>query len=562
MIIIMKVFIQGTGSFTNRLAISFRSLLAALVVLCAGNARAQFSPPGGVYSGPTNVPLQSWSFDDPTNWTDDLGYAPVSFTNLNWSYLGDGASLVVATNAPAWLQYNVYENNGTTNLTVNSGSVTFWFAAAWSSTNAGGTGPGEWAQLFDVGEWTTNSSYGYWGLSLDPAGQNLWFVSRDGAGNTYTLSAPSSWTTNYFHFVALTYCRTNVAIYLDGVLATNDPGGLSLWPGSEVLSNGVFFGSDTNGQMQAQGLFNTVQTYNYPLSPNDVQTIFDWNFTWYEIDPLNLVMADITSASSTQTTFTPINDVITGPGNLQLIGSAATCSSGTNAWNVWLTNVVAWAVGNGTMNIQFTIEGGSNGVPFDVFANSVLSFGPNGVPWAWEGQGYPCFTYLLTGMPTNACFLILGTPQDSDGDGLTDAYEMLVSKSNPASYSTDGTSMADGWEVLYFGHIGVSPNGDPDGDGLTTYQEWLMNSQGYNPVKWNSFTNSVVGDGFQNYSGDGLPNLMQASFGGNMLTNNVTWKVNISGDGLSDEYKTLVNLNTNSAATVTGLPAYSQNPVP
>ena len=98
--------------------------------------------------GPTNAPLDSWSFNDHTNWTSDLGYAPVSFTNLNFAHLGNGASLVVDTNVPAWLQYNVYESDGTTNLTVDSGTVTFWFApSSWSSTNAGGTGPGEYGRL-------------------------------------------------------------------------------------------------------------------------------------------------------------------------------------------------------------------------------------------------------------------------------------------------------------------------------------------------------------------------------------------------------------------------------
>jgi len=561
----MNAFNCGNQSPTNRLAVSVRSLLVAVLLLCAGSVLAQIGPPGGGYSSPTNVPLQSWSFADQTNWTDDAGYAPISFTNLNSSWLGNGNSLVVDTNLPVWLQYNVWESDGTTNLTVDSGTVTFWFASSsWSSTNAGGTGPGEWTQLVDVGEWTTNAAYGYWGLSIDPAGQNLWFVSQDGEGNTYTLSTPASWTTNYFHYVALTYCSTNVSIYLDGELATNDPGGLSIWPTSSVLSNGVFFGSDTNGQMEAQGLFNTVQTYNYPLPASDVQTIFNWNYTWYEMDPLNLAMADIVSAPTSQTTYTPFNDVITGPGNLQLIGSASSCVDGTNAYNVWITNAVATVSGSGSnnMSVTFTIEGGSNGVPFDVFANSVLSFGPGGVPWAWEGQGYQCTTYRLNNLPNTACFLILGTPQDFDHDGLTDAYEILVSKTNPYTNSTDGTGMYDGWEVLYFGQVGVAPNGDPDGDGLTTYQEWLMNSQGYNPVQWHSFTNSVVGDGYQNYSGDGLANLMQVSFGGNILTNNPTWKVNTIGDGLSDEYKTMVGLSTNSAAAVTGLPTYSQNPVP
>jgi hypothetical protein len=280
------------------------------------------------------------------------------------------------------------------------------------------------------------------------------------------------------------------------------------------------------------------------------------------MDPLNVAMFSIASGSSSQTTFTPNSDVIIGPGNLLWVTNLTSgCEDGPTPWTVWLTNVVAKAAGNGTMKLQFTIAGGSNGVPFDVFVNSQLSFGPDGVPWSWEGQGYQCNTYLLT-VPSTTCFLILGTPQDSDGDGLTDAYESLVSKSNPDVYSTDGTGMADGWEVLYFGHTGVAPNGDPDGDGLTTFQEWLMNAQGYNPVKWNSFTNSVVGDGYQNYSGDGLANLMQASFGGNMLTNTPTWKVDTDGDGLPNEYKVMVGVSTNSPPSAPGLPSYSQNPVP
>jgi hypothetical protein len=305
-----------------------------------------------------------------------------------------------------------------------------------------------------------------------------------------------------------------------------------------------------------------VQTYNAPLSAGDVQTLFNGILPYYKMDPVNMAMIRIASASSAQTTFTPNSDVITGSGNLQwLAANTNNCEDGPTAWTVWLTNVVARAAGKGTMNLQFTIAGGADGIPFDVFVNSQLSFGPGGVPWAWEGQGYHCNTYLLT-VPSSTCFLILGTPQDSDGDGLTDAYELLVSKSNPNAYSTDGTGMADGWEVLYFGQTGVSPAGDPDGDGLTTFQEWLMNSQGYNPVKWNSFTNSVVGDGYQNYSGDGLANLMQASFGGNMLTNNPTWKVDTDGDGLPNEYKVMVGVSTNSPPSAPGLPNYSPNPVP
>jgi hypothetical protein len=61
---------------------------------------------------------------------------------------------------------------------------------------------------------------------------------------------------------------------------------------------------------------------------------------------------------------------------------------------------------------------------------------------------------------------------------LTDAYELLVSHTNPNLYSTDGTGMSDGWEIQYFGHIGVDPNADPAGDGLSNYQKFMA---GLNP---------------------------------------------------------------------------------
>jgi hypothetical protein len=255
--------------------------------------------------------------------------------------------------------------------------------------------------------------------------------------------------------------------------------------------------------------------------------------------------------------------VITGPGDLESNGVALNCETNSNPYFVWITNVVETIATNGAINLTFSINGGQSGYMYDVFATSAFESPLTNAIWAWMGQGMACYTYTLTNMPSSnsTAFLILGTPQDSDHDGLTDAYELLVSHSNPTNYSTDGSGMADGWEFLYFGHIGVAPNGDPDSDGLTTFQEWLMRSQGYNPVNWNSFTNSVVGDGYQNYSGDGLANLLQAFFGGNMLTNNPAWKDNISGDGLSDEYKTMVGLTPSVPTTAPGLPSYSMNPI-
>jgi hypothetical protein len=242
-----------------------RALIVAgfLLGILADVGHAQLPP--GFGGSPTNTPLDSWSFSDHTNWTSDYGYAPVSFTNIAYSALGNFQSLVVDTNLPAWLHYNVYESDGTTNLTVQNGTVTFWFAPGdWSSTNAGGTGPGEPGRLFEAGSYTPDSSYGLWSIYVDAGGNNLFFSTQtnDLSSNVWTwVSAPISWTTNYFHFVALTYSATNTALYLDGVLATNGPG-VTVYPGQNALTNGFYIGGDESGLYQGQGLFDLVATYN------------------------------------------------------------------------------------------------------------------------------------------------------------------------------------------------------------------------------------------------------------------------------------------------------------
>jgi hypothetical protein len=474
-------------------------LFLLLLGFLAGTSRAQPMFPSGGGKGDTNTPLDSWSFyDDHTNWTSDYGYSPVSFTNLNFSNLGDGASLVVDTNIPAWLQYNVYEGDGTTNLTVDQGSVIFWFAPNWSSTNdaGGGLGPQEYGRLFEVGGYTSDSSYGWWSIYVDAGGNNIYFSAQtNDLSSSYTtfLSAPIDWTTNYFHFIALTYSATNTALYLDGTLVTNGLP-LTVYPGTDVLTNGFYIGGDGSGIYQAHGLFNNVATYNYPLDSDYIQQLFNSEYIYYMISPWNTAMMNLSSAPSNPSSPPGYYDAITGQGGLQLVGSVSAITS----TNFWITNVTAHAA-SGAMSMTFTIQGGFDNVPYDVFANSVLSFGSNGVPWSWMGQGYHGNTYTITNLPSTACFLILGSPQDSDGDGLTDAYELLVSKTDPNNADTDGDGISDSDEVL----------------------------NGTNP-----------------------------------LLANTSWKLDTDSDGLPDTYETTVGLNPNSAEAAPSLPTYSKNPIP
>src|SRR6516164_6527031 len=146
----------GCSSSCVAKAMCFRRILVLMglmmiVAFSSKRAEAVF-PPGNTNLTQT---LDTWSFNGTVTWTNDLGYYPISFTNLDSSILGNGTCLVLDSTNAAWLQYNVTEASGTNNLTVDQGTITFWFAPNWTDTNNAGTGPGQFGRLIDVGSYTT-----------------------------------------------------------------------------------------------------------------------------------------------------------------------------------------------------------------------------------------------------------------------------------------------------------------------------------------------------------------------------------------------------------------------
>jgi hypothetical protein len=408
---------------------------------------AQMLPPGDG-GGLTNAPLDSWSFNDTNTWTSDSSYAPTSFGNLTGTWFGDGTSVTLNSTNPAWLNYRVYEATGVTNLTVDVGSVFFWFSPAWAGTNVGGNGPGAWGRLLEVGAYTPTANFGWWSLYCDPAGANLYFSVQPGNGSSATyLTAPIQWTSNAWHFVALTYGSNETALYLDGLPVTNGPG-LSNWPGTNVLAGGFYLGSSSNGLNQASGSFDDLYTYNVVLGTNAIRDGYNEFWPDYFLTPENYI-AEIVSAPSNPSTNAVTPDVITGAGYLQVNGPVSAHVYGTNAYQVWITNVTVAAVSNGTTAISFSIEGGTDGSMYDVFATGALGADAQ---WFWMGQGGHFTNYSISITSPNA-FLILGTPLDSDSDGLTSAYELLIYHTDPNKPNSNLDGILDGWDVL----LGLNP---------------------------------------------------------------------------------------------------------
>jgi len=107
----------------------------------------------------------------------------------------------------------------------------------------------------------------------------------------------------------------------------------------------------------------------------------------------------------------------------------------------------------------------TNGV-WDVFGTTNLAYavgGLNVTNWIWIYRtGYWQTNVTATNFSiTDQSYFRLGTMLDSDGDGLTDAYERLVSHTDPNNTDTDGDGISDGDEIA----LGLNPTMNDIGSG-------------------------------------------------------------------------------------------------
>ena len=102
------------------------------------------------------------------------------------------------------------------------------------------------------------------------------------------------------------------------------------------------------------------------------------------------------------------------------------------------------------------------------------------------GQGPFAYQWLFNSVAipgaTNDSFQLPNASTNNLGN-----YQLVVANSAGSvtsavinvSFDSDRNGLPDAWEMAYFGHIGVDPNADADGDGISNYVEWL---DGTNPT--------------------------------------------------------------------------------
>ena len=241
------------------------------------------------------VLMGHWRFDNTNTWVGEAGQLPLQVTNVAGVCSWSSNAVLVDNVTPALLSYNVVETNGNTNINCQVGSVLFWFKPDWSSANVGGSGPGSWGRLLEMGgndsdlstsSWLAYSTNGWWALYLSPDGNQLLFGTSTNGGGMTNLTAIVSWYSNEWYQIALTYSPTGSALYVDGRLLANGAG-VTCFPNAGELISGFRIGSDQNGNNQAAGAFDELDTFDYPLVAANTYTHGSDIPDWWEVKYFN-----------------------------------------------------------------------------------------------------------------------------------------------------------------------------------------------------------------------------------------------------------------------------------
>jgi hypothetical protein len=385
----------------------------------------------------------------PTDWFDfapgfDTGWgvAPLAYTsNLISAPMCGGYSLILDTTnlTPAYLNYQVQEN-----IYYPNGTILFCFAPNWASVSQGGTGPGETAYFFGGGDWSSNSPGGLFAIYADAGGSNIYFGGVEAGDFEVYASAPISWSSNTFHQIGVEWTEEDCEIYLDSALAATGDGIIYV-PAHSTWTNGIFIGSDNTGYEQARGAFFGMETW---------EVEFGGSYTNGWLDVSNAIAA--WQATLVGGGF----GMGMGAGILTPAGPCTNCLTGTG---VCITNMTAMpdANGDGGTTFVFTIEGGTNGMAYNVY--SITNLWTNNITnavWTWLGQGTNCGTYSVTNQPMNQSFYLLGGTLPTNGnqqDSTNNRENVFVVYAQPIT-STGNLGTCPG---PYAGYVNYTPtNGD------------------------------------------------------------------------------------------------------
>ena len=297
----------------------------------------------------------------------------------------------------------------------SEGSIRFWYAPTW---NSGERSSKEAGTLLQTIAWT-KSPFPLLAINVLPDGSG---IAVSAGGKDPVLGTQIKWQAGQWHQIGLTYTGKETVLYIDGEAVARGAG-IQLNMKSKATF-GFCLGSDINAGTQAEGLYDEVYMFAYPLTPDDV----GHNYRCYApyaalgaISPEEELAQEEARAryQAMRSSQLAMQPMAFGASE----AAAVDCTNGP----LHLINMQFIA----TNEACVTIAGGQPNTLYDVFRTHALAGSLTNSWWVWVGRGQQCDTIVDTNAPADMAFYIAADTTDSDGDGLTDAYEALVVKTLP-----------------------------------------------------------------------------------------------------------------------------------
>jgi hypothetical protein len=324
-----------------------------------------------------------------------------------------------------------------------NGAVRLWYRPGFSS----GSRPGNTARLLTLASGSGGASVVWWSLVVSPDGSTVSLACQNGNDLVPCLSAPVSFQAGNWYLIAAGYGQTNSAIFINDAMVASG-GGLPAIPAQVVPSTSLIVGSDVLGQEVAAAQIDELSVFSgsrwfrrmtgSPFGLDTQSSIVDYYNAYSPTAALGPITPEEAAATQAQRVSSrsmrlasPSQSALGAGRAGGAFGGAFTpmdARSYTDS-DLWL-EITGLTNTTGYFVVHPPAGEAANGV-YDLFMTTNLSSsvpGLNLTNWLWLLRTDPGETNLtVPDLPQDEAFFMLGRTNDTDGDGMSDAYEHLVS---------------------------------------------------------------------------------------------------------------------------------------
>jgi hypothetical protein len=253
-----------------------------LVLLANRATNVHAQPAGGDF-----VRLGHWRLNT-ADWRGDHGQVPVEAAGVAAEPGVDGLAAAFPDTAQrALLRYRAVEANGSTNVSLDTGSIRFLFQPNWTKRSpmappgASQNLPGHWARLLEIGRPGRSP---WLALSINPEATRLVLQTADATGQTLTnTQAPITWIgamgwPTPWHEIVVLYSPAHSGLVVDGnyqqdpITKAYGGAGVARAP-ADGREFSLALGGSLNGEFPAGGRIAEMETFAEQITPLENYTL-------------------------------------------------------------------------------------------------------------------------------------------------------------------------------------------------------------------------------------------------------------------------------------------------